>query len=269
MKSLATKKEALLKKLAPFSIIITTLSVYFEHVFRDPGIMKNLSLEFIFVVSLLGLAFLGVCFKKHHRLSLSLFFLIHILTTFVISWSIFPNHGWLALWVLPAYLLFKDPLADKDYRLFVRCSLGLVMIIAGIQKIIAGTYLDGSFITFLSHYGARTEQFFGFLCEAGTEILFCPWHQVLGVLVVVTQLLVGLFLIVGWKNRYVIAFEIFFLLLVGLFADELNFQILVISLMCIAFGYRMTVRIALFCILILILDAIGLSTIINLFNPIV
>jgi len=209
MKSLATKKEALLKKLAPFSIIITTLSVYFEHVFRDPGIMKNLSLEFIFVVSLLGLAFLGVCFKKHHRLSLSLFFLIHILTTFVISWSIFPNHGWLALWVLPAYLLFKDPLADKDYRLFVRCSLGLVMIIAGIQKIIAGTYLD------------------------------------------------------------VIAFEIFFLLLVGLFADELNFQILVISLMCIAFGYRMTVRIALFCILILILDAIGLSTIINLFNPIV
>src|SRR5262249_6876443 len=60
------------------------------------------------------------------------------------DWNIAANHVYLAVWTIPVALLFREWWKSDLYSLYLRTTLGIVMIAAFSQKILAGTYLDGS-----------------------------------------------------------------------------------------------------------------------------
>lgn len=188
-------------------------------------------------------------------------FIISLLVSFFGDWYSAANHTWLAVWTLAPVILFSRWWNETTYSLYLRLTLGLVLIIAGLQKIAAGTYLDGSYIAWMSHYGSATERSFQFLCSgSGSEV--CGWFVTLGVAAIVWQIAAGLLVLFGLKHLIFILIEFGFLLFVGYFADEMNFQVLNIALLCIAFRFGMPLWVAISCIGLLILDLIGISEII-------
>ncbi|MEM9783085.1 MAG: hypothetical protein AAF899_11465 [Pseudomonadota bacterium] len=179
------------------------------------------------------------------------------------KWMGYHNHGWLAVWTIPVAFLFGSRWwAEETFRWYLRMTLGVVMLGACAQKLLAGTYLDGSFITYLSLLGSNTEQMFGFLC-ADLEAGPCLAHKALGTFLMAWQAVVGILLIAGFRHLWFLIVEVAFLLGAGLYADEMNFQVLNIALFCMAFGYGMPVRLAALCMPLLVLDVINISEIIG------
>jgi hypothetical protein len=135
------------------------------------------------------------------------------------------------------------------------------MIAAFSQKIMAGTYFDGSYIAFLSANGTTTERMFSFLCSGEST---CVFYRMIGTFILVWQLSVGILLLLGLNSLVFLAVEIGFLLGAGIFADEMNFQVLNIALLCIVFRYGMPIWLGALSILLLVMDVFTISTLVDL-----
>ena len=139
------------------ALMTAMLSVCFER-FMDlvPGkvIDVNNSMQVVTLTGMVVGAAL-VLSEKYSRLGIVLFSLM--LAPFVFDrWFYMANHAWLAVWtIVPAALLAKW-WTEPVYSDYLRVTLGIVMLAAAAQKLLAGTYLDGSYIAYLSHFGSTT-----------------------------------------------------------------------------------------------------------------
>ncbi len=196
--------------------------------------------------------------EKYSRIAVALFsiwFSYNVLT----DWAAQANHGWLAFWTIPVAILFAKWWEQPLYANYLRITLGIVMIGAAAQKLLAGTYLDGSYIAYLSHFGTTTENMFRFLCSDDTLNTPCGWHRFLGTFIVFWQIGVGLLLLAGVRSLLFLLIEVGFLLGAGLFADEMNFQVLNVALLCIAFKVGMSYILFILCAALLLIDLHGIG----------
>ncbi len=246
------------------ALAIAILSVVFETVMDLKG---NLQFErYHLVAATIGLvaSCILVLFERTSRAGVGLF-AVSIFVYVGAKWAAYHNHGWLTVWTIPVAFAFGEAWWKSElFRWYLRATLGIVMLAACAQKILAGTYLDGSFITFLSLHGSDTEQLFGFLCGPDAVNDSCHWHRFIGTFIVVWQAAVGVLLLMGVRSLVFLFIEIAFLLGAGLFADEMNFQVLNIALLCIGFGYGMRPWLLAVCAPFLLIDAYGINGLIAL-----
>ncbi|MGF1552792.1 MAG: hypothetical protein ACFBWO_09855 [Paracoccaceae bacterium] len=210
----------------------------------------------------MALATPGVLVARFSRPALALFgacLVVYAAT----KWAAYHNHGWLSVWTLPVAAAFGARWWESDlFRWYLRATLGVVMLAAAAQKLLAGTYLDGSYITYLSLHGEPTERMFAFLCGEAAAQGSCAAHRALGTFLVAWQIGVGLLLLAGLRSLLFLFVEVGFLLGAGLFADEMNFQVLNVALLTIAFGYSMRPWLCAACLALLALDAVGIGTVV-------
>lgn len=231
---------------------VAMVSIVFQQF--DDFMMPHFTLNFLTIAGM-GVAVVMYWIPTLRYLSVAAF-MAALAVSFGKDWYAAANHTWLAVWTLVPVVLFARWWEEEWYLHYIRLTLGVVMIAAALQKIIAGTYFDGSYIAWMNNYGSTTETMFSFLCAPG-EV--CGWYALLGATSVIWQFVVGLFLLAGWKNLYILTVEVAFLLTVGLFADEMNFQVLNIALLCMAFRFGMPHWLAYICLVFLGLDLIGIS----------
>jgi uncharacterized membrane protein YphA (DoxX/SURF4 family) len=212
----------------------------------------------------LTLTLVAYLWKRIRHIALCVFAIGLILLTFD-TWIYQANHGWLAMWLIAPAALFHNWWDNERYLWYTRVTLGIVMIAAGIQKIVTNTYIDGSYITYLSYNGSASEQLFRFICDNTAVMQPCIAHMSIGIFIVIWQFLVGILLIFGVAGLWVLLIEIAFLLGAGFYADEMNFQTLNIAMLTIALRYGMPYWLLATCIGLLIIDTIGVSKIIVFF----
>jgi len=179
------------------------------------------------------------------------------------GWTAIANHTWLALWTIPVAVLFREWWKSDLYSFYLRATLGIVMIAAFSQKILAGTYLNGFYIGYLGANGATTERMFSFLCS-GDPTGPCVFNQMIGIFILAWQLIVGVLLLLGLNSLIFLAIEIGFLLGAGVFADEMNFQVLNIALLCIVFRFGMPLWLAALSIALLVIHLFSISALVDL-----
>lgn len=191
-------------------------------------------------------------FSKTSRLGVALFILT---AAFVMlpGWMTMANHSWLAMWTIPMAVIFRQWWRSDLYSLYLRVTLGVVMLAAFSQKILAGTYVDGTYIFWLSTHGGTTERLFSFACDLSAGVP-CLAYKLIGQFIVVWQLAVGVLLLLGVRSLIFLTIEVGFLLGAGLFADEMNFQVLNIALLCVVFQVGMPRWLLLSCLLLLVID---------------
>jgi hypothetical protein len=252
-----------LKYRAPLFVAI--LSVAFQQYFywRYQG---DLGLFFHgYTLVLFGLvvfsAFLSLS-ASTSRLAVVLFIAIAAIDL-VPRWTMLSNHAFLALWSIPVAVLFKEWWKSDLYSLYLRVTLGIVMFAAVAQKLLAGTYIDGSSIYWLSGHGILTERMFSFACD-NTSGDPCVFYMIVSIFILVWQLVVGILLLWGIRSIVFLAIEIGFLLGAGLFADEMNFQVLNIALLCLIFRVGMPLWLLATCIALLFIDLYEISYLLNL-----
>ena len=241
---------------------IAMLSVLFERYETFIGYVMSGEYFISTTIGLMGVALLLFFHSKLHRTALVLF-AICLLILSAEGWPSQANHSWLAVWIIAPTAILSQWWSYSHYQRYVRVTMGIVMIAAGMQKLVTHTYFDGSYITYLSNYGSISEQMFGFLCTPSTES--CLWHAGIGSFLVVWQFVVGLLLITGQAGLMVLVIEISFLLGAGVFANEMNFQVLAISSLMIGFGYGMARWLAVVCVCFLIIDVISIGNIALMF----
>lgn len=196
--------------------------------------------------------------EKYSRIAVAVFSLFFVYDAFP-TWVEQANHSWLAVWTIPIAMLFAKWWEQPLYADYIRVTLGIVMLAAAAQKLLAGTYLDGTYIAYLSYYGSTTENMFRFLCSDDTLYTPCGWHKFLGTFIVIWQISVGLLLLAGLRSVLFLAVEVGFLLGAGIYADEMNFQVLNIALLCIAFRVGMSYGLFIACGALLLIDIHGIS----------
>ena len=177
---------------------------------------------------------------------------------FLPRWMVMPNHGWLAMWTISMAVIFRQWWRSDLFSLYLRLTLGIVMLAAFAQKVLAGTYVDGTFIYWLSMHGTTTERLFSFACDLSAGVP-CLAHKLIGQFILLWQLSVGLLLLLGIRSLIFLTIEIGFLLGAGLFADEMNFQVLVIALLCVVFQVGMPAWLLLICLSLLAIDVFGVG----------
>ena len=245
------------------AMMFAMLAVFSERLVDFEGVLKSDNRLEFFGTVLVGLSIISVFSPLLIRWSPWLL-IIGLLPMLSENWHMYANHGWLAIWILLAAPLTRCWWEDEDYWAYIRLTLGIVMLAACIQKIMAGTYLDGSYITYLSYQGGTTEQLFGFLCDPKVAIESgCSWHQFIGLFLIAWQATVGLLLLFGWRSPIILFIEIAFLIGAGIYADELNFQVLNIAFLCIAFGVGMPRWLAIICSIMLLIDFFTLTRIVE------
>ena len=118
------------------------------------------------ILNLLGagllLSSLLVASALTSRLAIAIFTAIAVIAILP-DWAQIANHTYLALWSIPVAFLFREWWKSDLYARYLRITLGIVMLAAFSQKILAGTYIDGSFIAWLNANGAPTQRLFSFL----------------------------------------------------------------------------------------------------------
>ncbi len=196
------------------------------------------------------------------RLAVALFAVVAVVAI-VPDWTSIANHSYLAIWSIPVALLFRDWWKSDLYAYYLRLTLGLVMIAAFSQKILAGTYVDGSYLTYMSMFGSTTERMFSVFCDPNNSGP-CAVIRYISIFILGWQLIVGILLLAGLSSIVFLMVEIAFLLGAGVYADEMNFQVLNIALLCIVFRYGMPMWLLVTCGSLLVLDLFGLSKIASL-----
>ena len=179
------------------------------------------------------------------------------------DWTGIANHTYLALWCIPVAVLFREWWKSDLYALYLRMTLGVVMLGAFAQKILAGSYVDGSFIDYISTHGATTERMFSFMCSSDWTVP-CVYHQAISIFILAWQLIVGILLLAGLNSLVFLAIEIGFLLGAGVYADEMNFQILNVALLCIVFRFGMPLWLLAVSLALLIIDYFHISELLPL-----
>lgn len=177
-------------------------------------------------------------------------------------WTFLANHTFLALWTIPFAILFKEWWKSELYSRYLRVTLGLVMFAAVAQKLLAGTYIDGSYIYWMSKTGSLTERMFSFACDTAAA-LPCIYIKLISNFILIWQFIVGVLLLWGVRSKVFLAIEIGFLLGAGLYADEMNFQVLNIALLCLVFRVGMPIWLLVTCVTLLIVDAYSLEYLIK------
>ncbi len=240
------------------ALMTAILSVCFE---RLPNLLDeqvtNYPLSLLLFAGMVGGAALGLS-EKYSRLGV-LVFSVMLVPYVVERWFVMANHGWLGVWTIVPAALFAKWWTEPAYSDYLRLTLGIVMLAAAAQKLLAGTYLDGSYIAYLSHYGSTTENMFQFLCSQDTLENPCGWHKFLGTFIVLWQTGVGLLLLAGLRSVWFLMVEVGFLLGAGLYADEMNFQVLNIALLCIAFRVGMSYALFAVCAVLLVIDQLQIG----------
>lgn len=196
------------------------------------------------------------------RLAVAIFIVIAVIAILP-DWIVLANHTYLALWSIPVAVLFRDWWKSDTYALYLRMTLGIIMIAAFAQKILAGTYIDGSYIAWLGANGAPTERVFSLLCDS-TSPDPCVYYQAVSIFILAWQLAVGILLLLGLNSLVFLAIEIGFLLGAGIYADEMNFQILNVALLCIVFRFGMPLWLLAGSVALLIVDLYGISNLVKL-----
>jgi len=212
----------------------------------------------LFCAALVISAALAV-FARTSRLGVGLFIVVAAIAI-VPDWTIIANHTYLALWSIPVAVLFREWWKSDSYSFYLRMTIGIVMLAAFAQKVIAGTYLDGSYIAYLNAHGTPTERMFSFLCDSSAP---CVYYQAISIFIVVWQFAVGILLLLGLNSLLFLAIEIGFLLGAGVYADEMNFQILNIALLCIIFRFGMPLWLLALSLGLLVLDIFRLEAIVK------
>ena len=245
-------------------LAIAILSVVFELVMDLKGNFQFERYQLVAATIGIVLSCILVPFARTSQVGVGLF-AVSILVYVTAKWAAFHNHGWLAVWTIPVAFAFGEAWWKSElYRWYLRATLGIVMLAACAQKLVAGTYLDGSFITYLSLYGSITEHIFGFLCGPDAVNNSCLWHRFIGTFIVIWQAVVGILLLIGVRSLLFLFIEISFLLGAGLYVDEMNFQVLNIALLCIAFGYGMRPWLLMVCVPFLFADVYSINGLISL-----
>ncbi len=240
-------------KYVRLALMTAMLSVCFE---RIPDEFKPENFHWVFSTVLAAgavVALWATLTEKYSRIAVAVF-CVFFLYDVAIDWVSQANHGWLAVWTIPPAMLFAKWWEQPLYADYLRITLGIVMLGAAAQKLLAGTYLDGSYIAFLSYFGSTTENMFFVLCSADTLNNPCGWHKFLGTFIVLWQIGVGLLLLAGVRSLLFLTVEVGFLLGAGLYADEMNFQVLNIALLCIAFRVGMSYGLFIACGALLLID---------------
>lgn len=195
------------------------------------------------------------------RLGVALFIAVAVVAILP-NWTIIANHTYLAVWSIPVAILFKESWKSDLYAFYLRMTLGIIMLAAFTQKILTGTYIDGSIIALFSATGSTTERMFSFLCNVHSTSP-CIFYQMIGTFILAWQLVVGILLLLGLSSLVFLAIEIGFLLGAGIFADEMNFQILNIALLCIVFRFGMPIWLAALSIALLVMDVFTISSLVD------
>lgn len=245
------------------ALAIAILTVGFEKSLEMPGDIGTERYHLVAATLTMLAAVPLVLLERTTRLGIVLF-TAGLAVYVAVKWAGYHNHGWLTAWTIPVAALFGMRWWDSDlYRWYLRMTLGIAMLAACAQKLLAGTYIDGSYITYLSLHGSSTERLFGFLCCADAANGSCGWHRFLGTFIVVWQAAVGILLIAGLRSIAFLAIEVAFLLGAGLYADEMNFQVLNIALLCIGFGYGMRPWLCAICLALLLVDTYSISAMVD------
>jgi hypothetical protein len=242
------------------SLSVAILSVAFQQHFYW-GYQGDVELLFDRnYLALFGLVVLSafLClFATTSRIAIILFIAVAAFDL-VPRWTYLANHTFLALWTIPFAVLFKEWWKSDLYSLYLRVTIGIVMIAAFAQKLLAGTYIDGSYIYWLGSHGSLTERLFSFTCD-NTSGVPCVNVRIVSIFILLWQLTVGILLLLGVRSLVFLAIEIGFLMGAGLFADEMNFQVLVIALLCIIFRVSMPIWLLATCITLLFIDLYEIS----------
>jgi hypothetical protein len=191
------------------------------------------------------------------RLAVAIFIVIAAIVLLP-DWRLLANHSYLALWTIPAAIIFKEWWRSDLYAFYLRVTLGIIMIAAFFQKILAGTYIDGSYLTWLATHGRPTQSMFSILCDSASAEP-CRYYQFISIFILAWQLAVGILLLLGLNSLIFLAIEVGFLLGAGVFADEMNFQVLNIALLCIVFRYGMPLWLLAINVAFLIVDLRGIN----------
>ena len=149
-------------------------------------------------------------FPKYSRIGVAIFIAAAALI-YVPKWITMANHTWLALWTIPVAIMFRQWWRSDLYSLYLRVTMGVLMLAAFAQKILAGTYVDGSYIYWLSSHGSPTEQLFSFACDMSTGVP-CLAHKLIGMFILAWQFAVGVLLLLGVRSLIFLTIEIGFLL---------------------------------------------------------
>lgn len=162
-----------------------------------------------------------------------------LVLTMIGSWPYSANHHFFFLWIAIPVLMRQELLAGESFSRYVSISMGIMMLAAGIQKLIGGHYLDGSYLAYLATAGGETENLLNLVCGGiltDERMIPCPVLVWLSRLSLMAQFTIGLLFLFEVRSRLVYTIEILFLLVVGTIADEWVFQ--AINLLCIIFVIR-------------------------------
>ncbi|MGB0848826.1 MAG: hypothetical protein ACPGSM_18985 [Thiolinea sp.] len=257
-----TKPEAHTSRII-LAMLFVMLAVFFERLVDFEQVLDSDNRWLFAGTLVVGFAIISL-FNPHLIRWAPWLLIIGLLPMLAQKWTMHANHGWLTIWILLAAPLTRCWWADKDYWAYIRLTMGIVMLAACIQKLMAGTYLDGSYITYLSYHGGTTEQLFSFLCDRQQALeQGCTPHQAIGIFLVLWQAIVGLLLLSGLQSPVILFVEVAFLIGAGIYADELNFQVLNIAFLCMAFGVGMARWLAIVCSIMLIVDFFSLTRIVE------
>ena len=235
------------------ALMAAMLSVCFE---RIPDLFEPTNFHWFFSIAITAgaaIALAATLTEKYSRMAIAVFCVFFLYDVYT-AWPGQANHGWLAVWTIPLAMIFSKWWEQPLFADYLRITLGVVMLGAAAQKLLAGTYLDGSYIAFMSYFGTTTENMFRVLCSEDTLNTPCGWHKFLGTFIVLWQIGVGLLLLAGVRSLLFLTVEVGFLLGAGLYADEMNFQVLNIALLCIAFKVGMSYGLFVICGALLLID---------------
>ncbi len=244
------------------ALMTAMLSVCFE---RIPDEFKSENFHWFYSIALAAgaaITLIATLNEKYSRIAIAAFCVVFLYDV-AQAWAGQANHAWLAVWTIPVAIVFSKWWQQPLYADYLRITLGIIMLGAAAQKLLAGTYLDGTYISFLSYYGTTTETMFGVLCSDDTLKTPCGWHRFLGTFIVLWQIGVGLLLLAGVRSLIFLLIEVGFLLGAGLYADEMNFQVLNIALLCIAFRVGMSYGLFIVCGVLLLIDLHGIGEFID------
>jgi hypothetical protein len=241
------------------TLAIAILSVLFQQSWLASSSKAAIYGETVLHLATAGLVLASVLAvsARTSRLAIAIFIVITSIVL-VPEWRLLANHTYLALWTIPVAIIFKEWWRSDQYALYLRVTLGIIMIAAFSQKILAGTYIDGSYLTYLGMHGSTTERMFSILCDSSSAEP-CRYYQFISIFILAWQLAVGILLLLGLNSLLFLAIEIGFLLGAGIYADEMNFQVLNIALLCIVFRYGMPLWLLAICFASLILDLKGIG----------
>ncbi len=240
------------------ALMTAMLSVTFEKSGKLTRYAIEDGFEPILIITGMALTLPIVLLEKYSRVAIFAFCLLLIPSIYA-DWTTYANHSWLALWTIPVALLFVKYWNAPLFADYIRITLGVVMLGAFAQKVLIGTYWDGSYIAYLSYFGSTTERMFQPLCSEATLMAPCGWHRFIGIFILGWQFAVGILLLAGVRSMLFLIVEITFLLGAGLYADEMNFQVLNIALLCLAFRVGMSHRLFFIMVALLFIDLHGIG----------